>query len=265
MDKSPIVEIRNVTFSYGSDTVLRDVSLDVRQNDFLAVIGPNGGGKTTLLKLLLGLLRPNSGTVRVFGENPSNSVARMGYVPQDISAGRDFPITVFDVVLMGRLGFPKRFFRVTSTDRDAAREALETMDMWNYRKRRMESLSGGQRRRVFIARALASEPEILYLDEPTANIDAEGQRRVYEILKTLNERLAILVVSHDLAILLGYAKSVAHVNGALHHHQEPIVAPESLIRFAGEPGGHFCPVELLARSDFGKRADDPRDERRAMH
>jgi zinc transport system ATP-binding protein len=259
MPNHPDIELRNVSFSYRGDTVLRDITLTVERGDFLAVIGPNGGGKSTLLKLMLGILHPVSGTVRVFGETPLQASTHIGYVPQDTSVGRDFPITALDVVMMGRLGFPKRFLRPTPSDREAARLSLQTVDMWEYRKRKIDDLSGGQRQRVFIARALASEPKILLLDEPTANIDFEGQRRVYEILRSLNERITVVVVSHDLDILLGYAKSVAHVNTTLHYHREPIMTPELHSQFRDLSIRHICPVELFGRTGIMKTAAHPEE------
>lgn len=253
MQTPPVIELRNVSFAYGADTVLSNVSLTVSRGDFLAVIGPNGGGKSTLLKLMLGRLRPGAGTVRLFEEEPSRMTRRTGYVPQNTAAGQDFPITAIDVVLMGRLGFPKRFSRNTPADFAAARRALEIVEMWDFRGRKIGELSGGQRQRIYLARALAAEPEVLLLDEPTANIDASGERRVYEVLKTLNDHLTIVVVSHDLTILLGYAKSLAHVNTTLHHHPEPVLAPESLALIAGLSAPRTCPVELLRKNDLGRQ------------
>lgn len=254
MQDMPDIELRNVWFSYDGDAVLRDVSLIAPRNDFLAVIGPNGGGKTTFLKLILGLITPTRGTVRVFGGAPSGASLRIGYVAQNTAINPDFPIRARDVVLMGRLGHPKRMRRFTVKDHDAARWAMETMDMWEYRDRKIGSLSGGQRQRVFIARALASEPEILLLDEPTSSIDTEGQRKTYEILKRLNERITILVVSHDLTILLGYAKTVAYVNIDLFPHHAPFMSPDLLIRLAGSSRDHICPIELLS-PDIGRTTD----------
>jgi zinc transport system ATP-binding protein len=241
----PDIELKNVWFSYNGETVLKDITFKVERNDFLAVIGPNGGGKTTLLKLILGMLQPKHGTVRVFGEDPAKSAHRLGYVTQDTSFNRDFPITVIDAALLGRLGHPKKLWRYTKTDREIARRALETVDMGAFHSRRIGSLSGGQRQRVFIARTLASEPDILLLDEPTASIDIEGQQKIYDILKKLNENMTILVVSHDLNILLGIAKSVAHVNTTLFVHNAPIMSSEMLGKLTGISLEHFCPVELL--------------------
>ncbi len=234
-NEQPLIELHHVCFSYNAQPVLRDVSFSVFPKDFLAIIGPNGGGKTTLLKLILGLLRPDSGTIRIFGRDPKQASTGIGYVPQDTSTNRDFPITVSDVVRMGRLGLQKKTPRQYSSDSDAVRHSLELVDSWSDRDRRIGFLSGGQRQRVFIARALASEPEILILDEPTANLDAEGQQRVYNLLRMLNEHLTILVVSHDLSSLLAHAKSVAHVNRTLHLHAGPVTSPGTLECITGLP------------------------------
>lgn len=242
----PDFEVQNVYFSYNGEEVLRNVDLSIAHGDFLAVIGPNGGGKTTLLKLMLGLLKPTRGKVRVFGTDFQGTTLGLGYVPQDTSTNHDFPIRVIDVVLMGRLGHPGAYRRYSKADHAAVRQALETMGMWELRDRRIGALSGGQRQRVYIARALASEPDALLLDEPTASIDAEGQRNVYEILKTLNDRMTVVVVSHDLSILLSYARSVAHVNKTLHLHHEPIMNKEMLYRLNSVPIEHFCPVDLFS-------------------
>jgi zinc transport system ATP-binding protein len=246
MSEPPDIELKHVSFSYNGDTVLKDIDLEVPRLDFLAVIGPNGGGKTTLLKLILGLIRPAVGTVSVFGDDPRRASLRLGYVAQNTLVNPDFPIRVADVALMGRLGYPKRFRRFTAQDRDASREALETTGMSEFRDRKLGSLSGGQRQRVFIARALASNPDILLLDEPTSNIDPEGQRAIFELLKQLNERMTILVVGHDLAMLLGYAKTAAHVQRTLFLHHSPLLTPDLLARLAVLPKEHVCTVDLLA-------------------
>ncbi|MFO7459128.1 MAG: ATP-binding cassette domain-containing protein, partial [Desulfatiglandales bacterium] len=171
----PIVEIRNVFFSYNGHEVLQDVTLDVLQGDFIAMIGPNGGGKTTLLKLMLGLLKPTGGSVRVLGVPAQKASHHIGYVPQEIHGNRSFPITALDVVLMGKLEPGKRFTRKSRQDREEATKALERMDMAAFAGRRIDELSGGQRQRVYIARALVTQPKLLLLDEPTASIDTRGQ------------------------------------------------------------------------------------------
>ncbi len=235
-----IIEIRNVSFYFDGIPVLRDVNLDIHQGEFLALIGPNGGGKTTLLKLMLGLLEAQRGTIRVFGQSPREAAHRIGYVPQYIHVSQDFPISVLDVVLMGRLRTGKGWARHRPKDHLAAQQALKMLGVWEYRHRRIGNLSGGQRQRVFIARALVTEPEILFLDEPTSSVDTQGQSELYHLLKELNEQVTILIVSHDLMVLSSYAKSVACVNRHLLYHAAAEVTAEMLDM------AYHCPVDLVA-------------------
>jgi len=240
MTTETIIEIRNLWYSYDEYPVLKEVDMDVQQGEFLAIIGPNGGGKTTLLKLILGILKPDRGYVRVFGKEPRESAGRIGYVPQDTSLNRDFPITVFDVVLMGKLGGRRRRRADSKRDREVVEESLTRVDMWKYRKSRIGELSGGQRQRVFIARALTSEPEILFLDEPTASVDVEGQSTLYHFFNELNKTVTIVVVSHDVSVLSSYVKSVACVNQRVYFHDESEITPDMLQQ------AYHCPVELIA-------------------
>ena len=179
--------------------------------DLVSMIGPNGGGKTTLFRLLLGLLKPTQGTIRIFGQPPERSRTRMGYVPQAARFDPRFPISVKDVVAMGRLGnLPAGPYR--AADRRAVLEALEEADLTDLRNRAFADLSGGQRQRVLIARALASRPELLLLDEPTANLDRTAEARLYELLRRLNQRLTILMASHDVGFVTRFVKQCLCVN-----------------------------------------------------
>jgi zinc transport system ATP-binding protein len=234
-----IIEVENVSFSYRGLTVLADVSFSVREKEFLAFIGPNGGGKTTLIKLLLGLLKPDRGTIRIYGTPPEKAVHRIGYVPQDVAINKSFPISVLDVVLMGRLRFRGRV-RLSKADKQAAREVLSEMEMLDYQDRRIDDLSGGQRERVFIARALATDPDILILDEPTASLDNAGRSELYATLKEINKTKTILVVTHDMMVLSSYVSSVACVNKNVHYHDDAEIT-EGMIQ-----SGYHCPVELIA-------------------
>ena len=238
--RQSIVEVQDLFFSYNGTPVLRDVNFTMGKGDFVAIIGPNGGGKTTLLKLMLGLLKPQRGNIRVFGQPPKEVAPRIGYVPQDIHVNKGFPISVLHTVLIGRLRGGGGWRRFSGEDRILAQQALERAEMWDYRKQRMGALSGGQRQRVFVARALVSEPELLFLDEPTASVDSKGQTDFYEFLKELNDRVTIVVVSHDLMVLSTYVKSVACVSGEVFFHDAPEITKDMLEK------AYHCPVELIA-------------------
>ena len=242
----PIIELENVWFAYNHQPVLEDVRLSVEKQEFLAVIGPNGGGKTTLLKLMLGLLRPARGTVRIFGKPPREMSHRVGYVPQNVHINPQFPITAMDVVLMGKLRRGGRWNRFTPKDRLLAHRALDRLEMGIYCDRRIGEMSGGQRQRVAIARALVSEPDILFLDEPTAGIDTRGQTEFYQLLERLNETITIVVVSHDLMVVSRYVKSIACVNRNLHHHHHAEVTGDMMDAMYPCTVEDVCPVELIA-------------------
>ncbi len=244
--ENSIVEIRNVWFAYNGKTVLEDVSLDIRPGDFIAMIGPNGGGKTTLLKLMLGLLRPNKGAIRVLGDLTEKASHHIGYVSQDVHINRSFPITAIDVVLMGKLEPGKRWAKNSAQDRTDALDMLARMEIADYAGSKIGELSGGQRQRVFIARALVTQPKMLLLDEPTASIDAKGQAEFYSLLKELNKDITILVVSHDLVAISTYVKSVACVNKRLHYHHQAEITEEMLEEMYPCTDEDICPVELVA-------------------
>lgn len=225
-----VIELREVSFSYGAAPVLEQATLEVNQGEFLGIVGPNAGGKSTLLKLLLGQLEPQFGHVRVLGKRPQESRHQIGYVPQYPRFSRDFPITVEQAVLLGRLGargrrrlgalWPGRYSRI---DRRFAQRALTEVEADDLCNRQVGSLSGGQLQRVLLARALVSEPSILLLDEPTANIDQRMENEIFDLLKELNSRMTILVVSHDVAFVSAYVTTVACVNRTLvRHHTDAI-------------------------------------------
>jgi zinc transport system ATP-binding protein len=241
----PVVEIDNLTFAYNGRSILQQINLTIEQGDFMAMIGPNGGGKTTLVKLMLGLLAPSQGAVRILGRPPRKASHRLGYVPQNTHINPDFPVSVLDVVLMGQLQPGSRRMRHSKQDRVVAHEALDRMSMGPHCHRRIGELSGGQRQRVFIARALVCEPEILLLDEPTAHIDTKGQTDLYQLLKSLNQHMTIVVVSHDLLLLSPYVKSVACVNGRLHYHPRGQLIGESMQHMCPCTAEEICPVELV--------------------
>ncbi len=236
------IEVRDLTFSYGGPTVLEGVNLEVPAGEFLGLVGPNAGGKSTLLKLVLGLLRPQAGWIRVLGHEPGEVGQRIGYVPQYPSFPRDFPITVEQVVLLGRLGAGRARGWLASllpgayrhTDRIAASRALGEVEALDLAQRQIGSLSGGQLQRVLLARALAGDPELLILDEPTANIDQRLEGEVFDLLKRLNERMTILVVSHDVAFVSGYVSRVACLNRTLVCHRTDAVDGEVIHALYGD-------------------------------
>ena len=244
--ENSIVQIQNVWFAYNGKTVLQDVSLNIQRGDFIAMIGPNGGGKTTLLKLMLGLLKPDQGSIKVLGGSTAKASHHIGYVPQDVHINRSFPITAINVVLMGKLRPDRRWTLSSTQDRREALEALERMEIADFANSKIDALSGGQRQRVFIARALVTQPQILLLDEPTASIDARGQAEFYRLLETLNKDITILVVSHDLVAISTHVKSVACVNRRLHYHNQAEITGEMLEEMYPCLDDEVCPVELVA-------------------
>ena len=234
------IEVEKVCFSYEKTEVLKEVSFRLKQGEFLGIIGPNGGGKTTLVRLMLGLLRPDRGTIRILGMEPNAASRRVGYVPQSMDLSRAFPISVMEVALMGRLsrsGIGKRY---TREDREKARQALEKAGMWEHRHKHIGKLSGGQKQRVFIARALATDPEILFLDEPTSGVDPEFHVNLYDILQELNKQVTIVVITHDIGVVSSYMKSIACVNKHFIFHEGSHIT-QDMIDMA-----YQCPVELVA-------------------
>ncbi|MBF0202351.1 MAG: ABC transporter ATP-binding protein [Desulfamplus sp.] len=241
-----IIEIKELAFSYTGETVLEAVDLTVNDRDFLAIIGPNGGGKTTLLKLILGLLTPCRGTILINGKSPEKASPTIGYVPQNVNMNNNFPISALDVVLMGTLDPKTRFNRDNTRNRKSAMEALARLDMGKYADKKIGTLSGGQRQRVLIARAMVSQPRILLLDEPTASIDTKGQAEFYQLLEKLNKEITILVVSHDLLVISRHVNAVACVNKRLHYHDQAEITGDMLEAMYSCTVEEVCPVELVA-------------------
>ena len=216
--------LNNISFAYKQCNVLEDVTLFIKKGEFASIVGPNGGGKTTLLKLILGLIKPDKGDVRIFGKSPDNVRQRIGYMPQYAHLDMTFPATVMDVVLMGRLKKTNLWF--SKKDRDMALNAIDDVGMTGFAPTGFNELSGGQKQRILIARALCSNPDILLLDEPTANVDQQTEENLFSILQKLNEKMTILLVSHDLGFVSKYVKSVICVN------RQVVIHPTSLINGA---------------------------------
>lgn len=234
------VLLKDISFAYNGTEVLRRVNLKVRSGEFLAVIGPNGGGKTTLLKILLGLLNPMEGDVKVLGVDPVSARPMIGYVPQRSNYERDFPISVWDTTLMGRLSRGTLRRACNHEDQEAAKEALAAVDMLDFKNRQIGQLSEGQRQRVFVARALASRPKLLLLDEPTASVDVVMQTGIYQLLTKIKQSLTIVLVTHDIGVIASYVDKIACLGGEMFYHDSKEIRAEDLEKM------YSCPVELIA-------------------
>lgn len=215
----PAIDLQDVWFRFnGGPLILEGVTLQIPDREFIGLVGPNAGGKSTLLKIILGLYQPFRGRVRVLGDTPVRARSRIGYVPQYPTFSRDFPTDVMHAVLMGRLGMNGRFGGYTEADRASARRAMEETEIAALADRHLNTLSGGQLQRVLVARALVCEPRILLLDEPTSNIDQRVETDIFDYLKEFNQRMTIVVVSHDIAFISGYVQRVACLNRTLICH-----------------------------------------------
>lgn len=226
------IDIKDLSFSYGKSPVLTDVNLSIDENDFVAIIGPNGGGKSTLMRLMVGLLKPTSGTVRLFGEKVPTKRVAVGYVPQNTNKNIDFPITVGECVATGKIDL--------SPKSDEVKAALERVHIAGFLDRRLGELSGGERQRVLIARSLVCNPRILFLDEPSNNIDVAGIEALYNMLADFSESMTIVIVTHDLMALSHKVKSVVCVNHSVHYHEGGNLTEEMLHSTYG------CEVDLIA-------------------
>lgn len=261
---TPLIEIKNLSAGYDSRTVLRNVNLTVYDRDFLGIIGPNGGGKTTLIKCILGLLKPTAGEIlysdkrfvasdkqRGTAQRPAlttnRSVLKMGYLPQYNSIDRKFPITVEEVILSGLSSQKSLISRFTTTHREKARQVIARMGLEGLEKRAIGALSGGQLQRALLGRAIISDPALVVLDEPSTYIDKRFEARLYELLAEINHDCAIILVSHDIGTVLQQVKSIACVNETLDYHPDTGVSEEWLER------NFNCPIELLGHGALPHR------------
>lgn len=237
--KNKLVEIKDLSVSYDREVILEGATLDICQSDFLGVIGPNGGGKTTLIKTLLGLVKPDSGKIKFH-----IPVSKVGYLPQINQVDKRFPITVLDVVRSGKSG-SKSFnpFKKNTVDTEFAEKLLSEMGIIDIRHKAIGELSGGQMQRVFLCRSLMNQPELLILDEPDTFVDNHFESELYEKLKELNNRMAIVLVSHDVGTISFYVKTIACVNREVHYHPSNVISTEQL-------ASYNCPLQIITHGEI---------------
>ena len=225
---TPIIQIEHLAAGYDGKQVLNDINLTVFQDDYLGIIGPNGGGKTTLMRLILGLMKPSAGDIRYFKDGREVKEITMGYLPQYNALDRQFPISVYEVVLSGLSKTKGLFSRYTKAQHQQVLDTLDRMQLTDLKDRHIGALSGGQLQRVLLARAIVSKPDVVILDEPNTYIDRRFQKQMYEMLEQINKECAIIIVSHDIAEVLNNVKHIACVNHHLHYHDTADMPREKL-------------------------------------
>lgn len=242
-----IIQITNLDAAYDGKTVLSQVNLTVYERDFLGIIGPNGGGKTTLIKCILGLHKPEQGNIRFFEDGKEISEINMGYLPQYNSIDRKFPISVYEVILSGLSKQKTLFQKYNKEHHEQVRHIITRMGLEGLEKRSISQLSGGQLQRTLLGRALVSNPEVVILDEPNTYIDKKFEARLYSLLEEINRERAIILVSHDIGTVLKNVKTIACVNETVHYHPHTEVPSEWLEEHFG------CPIEMLGHGTFPHR------------
>lgn len=242
-----IISLSNISAAYGNKTVLTDINLNIYDKDFLGVIGPNGGGKTTLIKIILGLIKPTSGEVRFYDNCKDVQEITMGYLPQYNSIDKKFPISVYEVVLSGLSKQKSIFHKYSSEQHDKVKQVIDRMGLDEVQHRAIGELSGGQLQRALLGRALVSDPKVIILDEPNTYIDKRFEAKLYSLLEEINKERAIILVSHDIGTVLQNVKSIACVNEELDYHPDTEVPVEWLEEHFG------CPIELLGHGTFPHR------------
>ncbi len=240
-----IVEIKNMSAGYNGQRVLKHVSLSIFDNDFIGIIGPNGGGKTTLLKVILGLLKPSGGRVEYYLSD-GNKKLNIGYLPQQFSTDRKFPISVGEVVLSGMLRRRNIVRSYSKDERGRAWEVLARMGIGGLSGKAFGELSGGEMQKALLARAIISSPQLLLLDEPNTYVDQVFESELFDILEELNKSMAIIVVSHDAGMISSYVKTIACVNGELHYHPSNEINNEIL-------KAYNCPIDLITHGTVPHR------------
>lgn len=242
-----LINIDNIVAGYDNKIVLHDVSLDIWENDFLGIIGPNGGGKTTLLKIILGLLKPKSGSVRYFDGEKEVSSLKIGYLPQMNKIDKKFPISVREVVLSGLMAEKPSFRDFTAEQKQRAEVVIAQMGLQELAKRAIGDLSGGQLQRVLLGRSMVSRPKVLILDEPNSYVDKRFESHFYNLLEEISKESSIILVSHDIGTVLSMVKNIACVNETLHYHSGADISAEWL------ENKYACPIELVGHGDLPHR------------
>ena len=250
-----ILELKNITVGYESNRpILNYVNLNVYQNDFLGIIGPNGGGKTTLLKTILGLIKPTTGDIVFYKKNQAVNRLNIGYLPQINQIDKKFPISVFDVILSGLTAKRKFFTYFTNEQKEQAKNVAHRMGLENLINRPIGNLSGGQLQRTLLGRAIVDNPDLLILDEPNSYVDKRFETNFYKILEEVNLNTAIIIVSHDVGTVISLVKNIACVNEGLHYHAGSNVSSEWL-----EQTYTSCPIEIVGHGDFPHRVLEKHD------
>lgn len=236
-----LIELKDISAGYSGEIVLNSVNFKIREHDFIGIIGPNGGGKTTLIKVILGLLKPSNGEVlnNLKGINSNWSI---GYLPQVNYIDKKFPISVLDVVLSGFMKKEKLISSFTKIEKQHALSLMENMGIIHLKKKPIGELSGGQQQRVFLTRAVVSSPELLILDEPNTYVDNRFESELYKKLKELNKSMAILIISHDAGMISTYVKTIACVNKELHYHESNVISEKQLKEYN-------CPIQLITHGE----------------
>ncbi len=243
MESRPtLIELKGIEAGYDGEVILKNASFDIHENDFIGIIGPNGGGKTTLVKVILGLIKPRAGEVKYFFNAQSNDQL-IGYLPQTHFIDKKFPISVKDVVLSGYMNKNRMIRRFSSDEKIFAEHQMEKMGLAALRKKPIGELSGGQMQRVFLCRAIISSPKLLILDEPNNNVDNKFESDLYETLRKLNETMAIMIVSHDIGIISSYIKTIICVNRDVHYHSSNIINETQL-------KAYNCPILLVTHGEI---------------
>ena len=245
--KNKLIELKGITAGYENKIVLRNISLDVWENDFLGIIGPNGGGKTTLLKVILGLLAPKEGTLRFFQGEKETRELKIGYLPQMSLIDRKFPISVHEVIASGLAAEKPRFRGYRPEQLQRVDEVIRQMGLEKLQKRSIAELSGGQLQRVLLGRSIVSRPQVLILDEPNSYVDKRFESKFYPLLSEINKESAIILVSHDIGTVLSMVKNIACVNETLHYHPGADVSADWLDKT------YACPIELVGHGSFPHR------------